>query len=110
MAAARRRKASHARAKRSLLASRPTLPVLDLQPHHVDILALALVAIGVFLSGVAYLGWAGGTLGNGAVTGLRFLLGALGYAVPAVLVLGGGLMLARELRPPVRPLRTGGDC
>ena len=51
--------------------------------------------------------WDGGTLGNGAVTGLRFVLGALGYVVPAALVVAGGLVLARELRPPGRPLRTG---
>jgi DNA segregation ATPase FtsK/SpoIIIE, S-DNA-T family len=110
MAAARRRKPPPKRATRSLLASRPRLPVVDLEPHHVDILALALIAVGVFLAGVAYLHWAGGTLGNGAVTGLRFALGALGYAVPAVLVLCGGLILARELRPPARPLRTGSVC
>ena len=59
---------------------------------------------------MAYGGWDGGTLGNGAVTGLRFVLGALGYVVPAALVVGGGLVLAREMRPPGRPLRTGVIC
>ena len=56
---------------------------------------------------MAYLHWAGGTLGNGAVTALRFVFGALGYAVPAALVVGGALVLMRELRPPARPMRTG---
>jgi S-DNA-T family DNA segregation ATPase FtsK/SpoIIIE len=110
MAAAPRRKKPPARAKRSLLASRPQLPALALQAHHIDIIALALVAIGIFLAGVAYLHWAGGALGNGAVTGLRFVLGDLGYAVPAVLMVAGALILIRELRPPTRPLRTGGAC
>jgi DNA segregation ATPase FtsK/SpoIIIE, S-DNA-T family len=110
MAAAPRRKKPPARAKRSLLASRPQLPALALQAHHIDIIALALVAIGIFLAGVAYLHWAGGALGNGAVTGLRFVLGDLGYAVPALLVVAGALILIRELRPPTRPLRTGGAC
>ena len=81
-----------------------------LEPHHIDILALALIAVGIFLGGVAYLDWSGGALGDGAVKGTRFVFGALGYAVPAALVAGGALILARELRPPGRPMRTGTLC
>ena len=112
MAATKRKQPPARRAKRSLLASRPALPVpkLHLQPHQVDIVGLALVAIGVFLAGVAYLGWSGGALGNGFVHGARFVFGRLGYAIPAALVAGGGLVLMRELRPPGRPLRTGVIC
>jgi S-DNA-T family DNA segregation ATPase FtsK/SpoIIIE len=114
MAAARKRKKPPPkRATRSLLAARPSLPAVrvpDLEPHHVDIIGLGLIAVGILLGGVAYLGWDGGTLGNGAVTALRFMLGALGYVVPAALVIAGALVLARELRPPVRPLRTGLVC
>jgi S-DNA-T family DNA segregation ATPase FtsK/SpoIIIE len=106
----RKRKAPPRRARRSLLASRPSLPSLVLEPHHVDILALALVAVGVFLGGVAYLHWAGGALGHGAITAARYVFGALGYAVPAALIVGGTLILMRELRPPARPLRTGLVC
>jgi S-DNA-T family DNA segregation ATPase FtsK/SpoIIIE len=105
-----KRKAPPKRARRSLLASRPTLSLPVPEPHHVDIIGLALIALGVFLGGVAYLGWAGGTLGNGAVSAVRFVFGALGYAVPAALVLGGALILMRELRPPARPMRTGAVC
>ncbi len=112
MAARTRKKPPPKRATRSLLAARPSLrlPHVRLEPHHVDILGLGLIAIGILLGGVAYAGWDGGTLGNGAVTGLRFVLGALGYVVPAALVVGGGLVLAREMRPPGRPLRTGVIC
>jgi S-DNA-T family DNA segregation ATPase FtsK/SpoIIIE len=105
-----KRKAPPKRARRSLLASRPTLSLPVLEAHHVDIIGLALIALGVFLGGVAYLDWAGGTLGNGAVTAVRFVFGALGYAVPAALVVGGALVLMRELRPPARPMRTGVVC
>ncbi len=100
------------RARRSLFASRPSLPLprLELQPHHVDVIGLALIAAGIFLAGVAYLHWSGGAVGNGAVQGMRFVLGALGYAVPAALAAGGALILVRELRPPGRPLRTGILC
>jgi DNA segregation ATPase FtsK/SpoIIIE, S-DNA-T family len=116
MAAARqsakkRRKPPPRRAKRSLLASQSLrIPRIELEPHHVDIAGLALIAAGVFLAGVAYLHWSGGALGNGAITGMRFLFGALGYAVPAALVAAGALVLARELRPPGRPMRTGVLC
>ncbi|HEY2259460.1 MAG TPA: DNA translocase FtsK [Solirubrobacteraceae bacterium] len=105
-----RKKPPPKRARRSLLASRPSLPRLEFEPHHVDILGLALIAIGIFLGGVAYLHWAGGTLGEGAVTATKFAFGALGYAVPAVLVAGGAMILIRELRPPARPMRTGLIC
>ncbi len=105
-----RRKPPPRRAKRSLLASRPQLPRPDLQPHHIDIIGLALIALGIFLGGVAYLHWSGGALGSGAVRGVRFVLGAIGYAVPVALVLAGGLILAREVRPPARPMRTGALC
>jgi S-DNA-T family DNA segregation ATPase FtsK/SpoIIIE len=115
MAAARqsskRRKPPPKRARRSLLASYSLrMPRLQLEAHHVDIAGLALIAAGVFLGGVAYLHWSGGALGNGSVTAMRFVFGALGYAVPGALVAGGALVLARELRPPGRPMRTGVLC
>src|SRR5207302_5966076 len=98
------------RATRSVLGARPSLPHLDLEPHQLDIVALALIAIGIFLAGVAYLHWSGGAVGEGTINAFRFMIGALGYAVPAALVLGGALVLLRELRPPGRPIRTGVTC
>jgi S-DNA-T family DNA segregation ATPase FtsK/SpoIIIE len=99
------------RANRTLLASRPSLRgLLVLEPHQVDVLALAIVAAGIFLGGVTYLHWAGGTLGHGAVTALRFVVGRLAYAVPPALLICGALILARDLRPPQRPLRAGSLC
>ncbi len=126
-----KRKRPPRRAQRSLLAGRPlAMPHVDLEPHHIDIIGLALIALGIFLGSVTYLDWAGGTLGDGAVTAARFVLGTLGYAVPAALIAGGALVLARELRPQLddgraarrgaagrratstrpRPLRTGTIC
>ena len=100
-----------ARGRRSLLASRPSLRgALELEPHHVDVIALALIALGIFLGGVAYSLWGGGTLGGGAVHAATFVFGVLGYVVPVALVLAGVLILARSQRPPMRPLRTGALC
>jgi S-DNA-T family DNA segregation ATPase FtsK/SpoIIIE len=111
MASRARKKPPPKRAKRSLLARRQLgFPRLALEPHQVDIIGLAFVACGIFLCGVAYFNWAGGALGSNAVLALRFACGALGYAIPVLLVLAGGLVLARELRPPTRPLRTGVIC
>ena len=112
MAARKRKKPPPKRATRSLLSRVPSLPrpTIALEPHHVDIIGLGMIAVGILLGGVAYAHWDGGALGNGAITGLRFVLGALGYVVPAALVLAGGLVLMRELRPPGRPLRTGVIC
>jgi DNA segregation ATPase FtsK/SpoIIIE, S-DNA-T family len=112
MPAAKKRKPKtpSRRARRSLLARPVALPRIALEPHHVDIIGLALIAVGIFLGGVAYLHWAGGALGDGALRGTRFVFGAVAYAVPAALVAGGALILIRELRPPARPLRTGIAC
>ncbi len=107
MAATKRKQAPSKRAKRSLMAKRPSLSLPRLEPHHIDILGLAMIAVGIFLAGVAYLGWSGGTLGDGAIRAIRFVFGRLGDVVPAAMVVGGALVLLRELRPPGRPMRTG---
>ncbi len=112
MAARRRSKPAPRRAKRSMLGAwpLPALPRPAFEPHQVDVIALALIALGIFLAGVAYLGWSGGSLGHGMIEAFRFLIGAIGYAVPAALVGGGALLLLRELRPPARPMRAGALC
>jgi S-DNA-T family DNA segregation ATPase FtsK/SpoIIIE len=101
------------RATRSLVASTPAFRGLrDLEPHQIDVLGLAIVAIGLFLGGVFYAGWGGGTLGHGALSGLELLLGRLAYIVPVALVLIGARVLARgtDIAPAVRPLRAGTLC
>ena len=112
MATRKRKKAPPRRAKRSILGAwasvRPSR--VTLEPHHVDVIALALIAVGIFLAGVGYLGWSGGTLGHGIIQVFRLLIGALGYALPALLVLAGAMLLLREVRPPARPMRTGAIC
>jgi S-DNA-T family DNA segregation ATPase FtsK/SpoIIIE len=111
MATRARKKPPRRRAKRSLLARVRAAPrPVQLEPQHVDIIALALIACGILLAGVAYFSWSGGALGRGAVLAMKFVFGALGYAVPVALMAIGGLLLARELRPPTRPLRTGVAC
>ena len=101
--AARSGAAHQTRARRSLLGSRP-LAVRCSSPISSTSSPSALIAIGIFLAGVAYLHWSGGTVGGGARSPRSgSLFGALGYAVPAALVIAGALLLARELRPPDAP-------
>src|ERR1700729_1000239 len=94
-------KSPPARARRSLLAARPRLRKIALEPHQIDILALALIAVGVFLGGVEYAHSAGGAVGDGVVRATKFCFGVLGDAVPAALVAGGG---------PPRPWAAAGCC
>jgi S-DNA-T family DNA segregation ATPase FtsK/SpoIIIE len=86
----------------------PSFPKLE--PHELDLLGLGLVAIGLFLSFVVYFGLAGGDVGHGVEVGMRFAIGGLAYAVPAGLMLAGGLVLARASLPAARPFRTGALC
>jgi DNA segregation ATPase FtsK/SpoIIIE, S-DNA-T family len=111
MPARARKQPVRRRAKRSVLARlKADLGGFQLQPYHVDITALALIALGILLAGVSYFGWTGGAVGSNAVLTMKFVFGALGYALPVALLITGGLLLARELRPPGRPLRTGTVC
>ena len=101
------------RARRSLVASRPSLRHLrDLEPHEIDVLALALMTLGIFLGGVAYGLWDGGALGRGLFSVFEFLIGKLAYLTPIAMVLGGARVLARDVdgAPPLRPLRSGTVC
>ena len=108
-----RRGAPPTRARRSLIASRPGLRVVrDLEPHQIDVLALGLIAVGIFMGGVAYGFWAGGSVGHGLLKLLELMIGRLAYLVPVGLVLGGARVLARDLdvAPATRPLRSGAIC
>jgi S-DNA-T family DNA segregation ATPase FtsK/SpoIIIE len=87
-----------------------TISRLELDSEQLDILGLGLVAIGVFLAGVAYLGWSGGVLGRDAMRATRFTLGVIGYAVPGALAAGGALVLIRDSIPTGRPSRPGIVC
>src|SRR3954453_8019755 len=82
------------------------LPTLE--QHEVDLIGLFLVAVGVFLACVLYLGWNGGTAGTGLADGVRFLVGTMAYAMPIGLVAAGALIVFRPLLPAGRPFGIGG--
>jgi DNA segregation ATPase FtsK/SpoIIIE, S-DNA-T family len=106
----RSRTRKRARARRAPMATLPRIQLPPLAPHQVDLLGLALVALGVFLAFVLYRGSAGGEAGTVARDGLKLLLGRVAYAVPAALAAGGVLVVARTMLPAIRPLRAGALC
>jgi len=94
-----------------------------LEQRHLDLIALFLVAFGVYLVFVLFFGWEGGKVGYGAETALTYLFGQVGARIFTVmlLVLGGMLLtgtsvsalargIARGLRGIFRGAFAGGDA
>jgi S-DNA-T family DNA segregation ATPase FtsK/SpoIIIE len=94
-----------------------------LEQRHLDLIALFLVAFGVYLVFVLFFGWEGGKVGYGAETALTYLFGQVGARIFTVmlLVVGGMLLtgtsvsaLARAvgkgLRGVFRGAYSGGDA
>jgi DNA segregation ATPase FtsK/SpoIIIE, S-DNA-T family len=71
---------------------RPHLPD-GLQQRHLDLIGLFLIASGVYLVFVLFLGWDGGKVGYGVETGLEYLVGRIGARIAIVLMLAVGIML-----------------
>jgi len=75
--------------------------------NYPELWGLGYVALGVFLGTVRYASWNGGWVGRQLVNGFEDLLGGASWVVPILLVVVGGLMVARSELVDVRPFRTG---
>ena len=75
--------------------------------HHPELWGLGLVAVGLVLATVVWLGFDGGPVGAHVAGWLRDGLGAAAPLVPLALVGIGGLMLVRSKLIDLRPFRTG---
>jgi S-DNA-T family DNA segregation ATPase FtsK/SpoIIIE len=75
--------------------------------HHPELWGLGMVAVGLVLATVLWLGFDGGSAGSWVADGLRDLLGAAASLVPLALLALGGLLLARSSLVDVQPFRTG---
>ena len=75
--------------------------------HHPELWGLGLVATGLVLATVLWLGWDGGPVGSHVADWLDDWLGAAAPLVPLALLGVGGLMLVRSTLIDVRPFRTG---
>ena len=64
-----------------------------LEQRHLDMIGLFLVAAGIYLFFVLFLGWEGGKVGYGIETGLKYLFGSVGARIFTLLMLVVGGML-----------------
>ena len=84
------------------------MPVLEQRDF--DLIGLALVALGVFMACVLYLGWAGGEVGTALAQGFAYAVGLIAYAVPVALVAAGALVVMRPFLRSGRPFGAGAAC
>jgi S-DNA-T family DNA segregation ATPase FtsK/SpoIIIE len=75
--------------------------------QHAELLGLGLVALGLFLASMLYLGWSGGMVGGWVADGFRATIGSAAYVAPVAFVVVGALMVSRSALVDVRPFRTG---
>jgi DNA segregation ATPase FtsK/SpoIIIE, S-DNA-T family len=75
--------------------------------HENELLGLALLALGLVLAAILYLGLDGGAVGSWLAAGLEEVAGSASYVLPVTLVGLGGLLLARSDLLEVRPFRLG---
>src|ERR671934_1370263 len=75
--------------------------------QHPELIGLALLALGLFLATVLYLGWSGGMVGGWFAGGFTGAVGAAAYVMPLAFVAIGWLMVARSELVDMRPFRTG---
>jgi S-DNA-T family DNA segregation ATPase FtsK/SpoIIIE len=75
--------------------------------HHPELVGLALFFVGLFFAIPLWLGWDGGYVGDKINSGLDGLIGDGRLGVPLVLLVLGGLLVARAELMDVRPFRTG---
>src|ERR1700728_4787119 len=102
-AKARRARATRARGRGarggglnwSLASWSPRLP--ELEQSERDVLALGLIALGVFMGFVLYGGWNGGGVGHGLSIALGWSVGRAKTFAPVALVAGGGVLLMRPV-------------
>ena len=75
--------------------------------HENELLGLALLALGLVLAAILYLGLDGGAVGSWLAGVLTDIVGDAAYVLPVALVALGSLLLARSDLLDVRPFRLG---
>src|SRR3954468_10970642 len=75
--------------------------------RRLDLAGLSCIGLAGYLGYVIYLGWNGGTVGDGSETALSYAVGAGGVVVPVVLGLAGIAMILRPFLPSPRSTAVG---
>jgi S-DNA-T family DNA segregation ATPase FtsK/SpoIIIE len=90
------RKAKKGAAKKRKAVKAQKVGLLDrFEQRHLDLVALAMLALGIFLLFVLFFDWEGGKVGYGLETGLTYLGGDVGAKIfTLLLLLAGGMLLS----------------
>lgn len=75
--------------------------------HENELLGLGLLALGLVLAAILYLGLDGGAVGSWLARVLDDVIGDAAYVIPVALLAVGGLLLAKSDLLDVRPFRLG---
>jgi S-DNA-T family DNA segregation ATPase FtsK/SpoIIIE len=75
--------------------------------QRLDLAGLACIALAVYLGYVIYLGWNGGTVGDGAETALSYAVGGGAIVMPVALGLAGLGLILRPFLPSPRSVAVG---
>src|SRR5829696_8021980 len=75
--------------------------------RRLDLAGLGCIALAVYLGYVIYLGWNGGTVGDGSETALSHMVGAGAIVVPVALGLAGLGLILRPFLPSPRSVAVG---
>jgi len=75
--------------------------------HHPELYGLGLIAIGIFLGSVLYLGWNGGVVGAVLARGILAVIGVTTYFLPLAAIAYGSLLLVRSELIELKPFRRG---
>ena len=75
--------------------------------HHPELYGLGLMAAGIFLGSVLYLGWNGGVVGAALADGVLAVIGITTYALPLAALAYGTLLLVRSELIELKPFRRG---
>jgi S-DNA-T family DNA segregation ATPase FtsK/SpoIIIE len=81
--------------------------VEGLDQRHYDVFGLGLVATGIYLALVLYMGWDGGPVGATVSDGLSDLAGRVAYVVPIAIAGWGASLIARPLIKTPSALNAG---
>jgi S-DNA-T family DNA segregation ATPase FtsK/SpoIIIE len=75
--------------------------------QHPELVGLGLLAVGLFLAVILYLGWDGGEIGGWIADALHDVVGSAAYVLPVAAIAIGALMVGRSELVDLRPFRTG---
>lgn len=104
---AKRKPPNRTRAAANARARKAPVKKSGLSELHLDLIGLALAMMGAFMAAVIWGGWNGGPVGAGLADGTKLLVGQMVVLLPALLIVGGFLVVAREALPGSAAVKTG---